>query len=222
MVAFTSFLVAAWAIVGSLAAPTAESIADAGPDFELRRTSLARRQDYTQDYETTGTVDFTSSDTGYSVTFSGAADFVVGKGWKTGTRRNITFSGSTTASAGTVLLSVYGWTTDPLVEYYVQEYYNTGSGAAQGTKVGTLESDGSTYDIWKHQQVDQPSIQGTNTFWQYISVRQSKRSDNGTVTVGNHFDAWANAGLTLGTQNYQTVSTEGFGTAAGNSKYTVS
>lgn len=136
-------------------------------------------------------------------------------------RRNINFSGSTTASAGTVLVSVYGWTTNPLVEYYIQEYSN-GQGAAQGSKVGTVTSDGSTYDIWKHQQVNQPSIQGTSTFWQYISVRQNKRPGGGTVTTKNHFDAWAKLGMNLGTHNYQTISTEGWGNAGGNSKYTVS
>ena len=34
-------------------------------------------------------------------------------------RRNITFTGSTSASSGTVLVSIYGWTRNPLVEYYV-------------------------------------------------------------------------------------------------------
>jgi len=135
--------------------------------------------------------------------------------------RNITFSGSTSATSGTVLLSVYGWTTNPLVEYYVQEYSN-GNGAAQGQKIGTVESDGSTYDIWKHQQVNQPSIQGTSTFWQYISVRQQKRTSGGTINTANHFAAWAKAGLNLGTHNYQVLATEGWGNAGGSSKYTIS
>jgi endo-1,4-beta-xylanase len=135
--------------------------------------------------------------------------------------RNITFTGSTTASSGTVLVSIYGWSRSPLVEYYIQEYSN-GGGAAQGTKLGSFESDGSTYDIWKHQQVNQPSIVGTSTFWQYISVRRNMRPGGGTVTVANHFDAWAKAGMNLGSLDYQTLSTEGWGNAGGNSKYTLS
>jgi len=113
------------------------------------------------------------------------------------------------------------WSTNPLIEYYIQEYSNS-NGAAQGTKVGTLESDGSTYDIWKHQQVNQPSISGTTTFWQYISVRQQKRAGSGTVNTANHFNAWAKAGLNLGTMNYQVLATEGWGNAGGNSQYTIS
>ena len=99
---------------------------------------------------------------------------------------------------------------------------SNGAGSAQGQKVGTVTCDGSVYDIWKHQQVNQPSIQGTSTFWQYISNRQSKRPGSGTVTTQCHFDAWKKLGLNLGTHNYQTLSTEGWGNAGGSSKYTVS
>lgn len=120
-------------------------------------------------------------------------------------------------------MSVYGWTTNPLIEYYIQEYTNNGAGSAQGTKVGSVVCDGATYDIWKHQQVNQPSISGTATFWQYISNRQSARPGSGTVTTKCHFDAWAKAGLNLGTSmNYQVLATEGWGSAGGNSKYTIS
>jgi endo-1,4-beta-xylanase len=102
----------------------------------------------------------------------------------------INYSGSFSVSSGTPggLLSVYGWTTGPLVEYYVVE--NQGKGYNPGgTKKGTVTSDGSAYDVWLHQQVNQPSIQGTSTFNQYISVRQTARS-SGTVTLQNHFTAW--------------------------------
>ncbi|KAL1596413.1 hypothetical protein SLS60_009059 [Paraconiothyrium brasiliense] len=222
MVAFSTLALALSAATGIFAAPAADPSADA-PDFEFTSENrLARRQDYNQNYKTSGNVNFSPSSNGYSVTFSGAGDFVVGKGWKTGTTRSITFDGSTTASAGTVLVSVYGWTTNPLIEYYVQEYTSNGAGSAQGQKVGTVTCDGSVYDIWKHQQVNQPSIQGTSTFWQYISNRQTKRPGSGTVTTSCHFDAWKALGLNLGTHNYQTLSTEGWGNAGGNSKYTVS
>lgn len=77
----------------------------------------------------------------------------------------------------------------------------------QGTQKGTLVSDGATYTIWEHQQVNQPSIQGTTTFNQFISIRQSGRS-SGTVTIQNHFNAWAKAGMQLGSLNYQVVAVE--------------
>ncbi|GKT44553.1 endo-1,4-beta-xylanase 1 [Colletotrichum spaethianum] len=216
---FTHLALAVSFFTSVFASPVANPDA---PDFELGGSNLARRQDYTQNYKTSGNVNFSPTSNGYSVQFSAAQDFVVGKGWNTGSKtRAVTFSGSTSATGGTVLVSLYGWATGPLVEYYVQEYSN-GQGAAQGTKVGSLTSDGSEYDIWKHTQVNQPSIQGTTTFTQYISVRKSGRPNGGTITFANHVAAWQKLGMTLGTMNYQTISTEGWGNAAGNSKYTVS
>ena len=72
------------AFTAVFAAPTADPDA---PDFMIGPQDLARRQDYTQNYKTGGSVNFSPSNTGYSVSFSGAGDFVVGKGWKTGTNR---------------------------------------------------------------------------------------------------------------------------------------
>jgi endo-1,4-beta-xylanase len=121
-----------------------------------------------------------------------------------------------------VLVSVYGWSKNPLVEYYITEYASDGKGSAQGSKVGTVESDGSVYDVWKHTQTNQPSIVGTATFTQYISQRRDSRPGSGTITTQTHFDAWKKLGLPLGTMDYQVLATEGWGNAGGNSKYTLS
>ena len=75
-------------------------------------------------------------------------------------------------------LSLYGWSTNPLVEYYVIENYGR-LPAHAGTFMGTVTSDGGTYNIYEHQQVNQPSIQGTATFNQYLAIRQSQRPPAG-------------------------------------------
>jgi len=223
MVAFT-LLLALTASLGALASPHD----DDAPTFELgpnNPLALRRRQlDYNQNWKAgQGNINYQASNNGYSVSFSNAGDFVVGKGWRTGKARNITFEGSTQQTAGTVLVSVYGWTKNPLIEYYIQEYTSNGAGSAQGQKVGSFSVDGSTYDVWKHQQVNQPSISGTATFWQYISNRASKRPGSGTVNIGAHFEQWKKLGLNLGSQHdYQVLATEGWGNAGGNSKYTLS
>jgi len=84
MIGLGHLSLAFWAIAGAFAAPTADLDA---PDFMLGPHNLAPRQDYNQNYRTGGSVNFSPSSNGYSVTFSGAGDFVVGKGWKTGTTR---------------------------------------------------------------------------------------------------------------------------------------
>ena len=161
----------------------------------------------------------------YSTSWSlgSSGNMVTGKGWNPGSAsRTIGYNAGVWAPNGNGYLSLYGWSTNPLVEYYIVDSWGSfrppGNGA---TSLGTVTSDGGTYNIYKVNRTG-PNIQGNGPFVQYWSVRTSKRptGSNQTITFANHVNAWRSHGMNLGTMNYQILATEGFG-SSGSSNVTV-
>jgi hypothetical protein len=96
-----------------------------------------------------------------------------------------------------VYTGIYGWSVSPLVEFYIVEEWIGWNPGSNATKKGTFAVDGGTYDVYTHTQTNQPSIQGTATFQQFFSVRQSARQC-GHISISEHFKEWASLGMTLG------------------------
>ena len=120
---------------------------------------------------------------------------------------------------GNSYMCVYGWTRNPLMEYYIVEGWGSWRPPGNGAeRKGTVTLNGNTYDIAKTMRYNQPSLDGTATFPQYWSIRQSSGSrDNttnymkGTIDVSKHFDAWSNAGLDMSGTLYEvSLNIEGY------------
>ncbi|KAK2762695.1 hypothetical protein FQN54_000869 [Arachnomyces sp. PD_36] len=226
MFSFTSLLVAACAAAGALAAPAP------APD---NTTSLLQARGGTPNSEGWhngfyyswwsdggAQATYTNLNAGtYEVQWGTGGNIVGGKGWNPGLNaRAITYTGQYQPN-GNSYLAVYGWTRNPLVEYYIVENFGTFDPSSGASNLGTVTCDGSTYRLGKSTRYNQPSIDGTRTFDQYWSVRVNKRS-SGTVQTGCHFDAWRNVGLNVnGNHYYQILATEGY-QSSGYSKVTVS
>lgn len=217
MVSFSSLLVGVSAVASVLAMPSPF----ANIDRSLNPATILSRQNspsatgthngYYFSFWTDGggSIQYTNGPGGsYSYVWSGNGNHVGGKGWNPGSARTIVYSG-TYQPNGNSYLAIYGWTRNPLVEYYIVENFGTFNPSTGATRLGSVNTDGSIYDIYQTTRVQQPSIDGTQTFQQYWSVRQQKRV-GGSVNTAVHFNAWAAAGLRLGTHNYQIVATEGY------------
>lgn len=141
-----------------------------------------------------------------------------GLGWSTGSARDITYSATYSASGSGSYLAVYGWVNSPQAEYYVVESYGSYNPCGSATNQGTVQSDGGTYTMCTDTRTNEPSITGTSTFTQYWSVRQSQRT-SGTVTMANHFNAWAKFGFGSD-YNFQVLAVEAF-SGSGTASVTV-
>jgi endo-1,4-beta-xylanase len=118
---------------------------------------------------------------------------------------------SPSGASGNSYLSIYGWTVNPLVEYYIiEDWRNWIPSMQEGAKSkGSITINGSTYDIYENTRVNQPSISGITTFQQYFSIRRDKRS-SGTINISDHFDKWESLGMKLGKLHEVSFVVEGY------------
>jgi hypothetical protein len=145
----------------------------------------------------------------FSATWSNSQDFLA--------RLGLSFNGKPYAQLGTITaqfaesktgtaggyssIGVYGWSeSNPCVEFYIVEDSFNGV-PTMGGPMGSAVIDGGTYDFYS---ITTKGTAGANacsgsvsTWKQYWSVRQTQRHC-GTISVSQHFAAWAAKGMTLG------------------------
>ncbi|MCM1530029.1 MAG: carbohydrate binding domain-containing protein [Alistipes sp.] len=118
----------------------------------------------------------------------------------------------TGSASGNSRLCVYGWFQNknagnvPLVEYYIIEDWVDWCPDADG-KMVTI--DGAQYKIFQMDHTGPTINGGSETFKQYFSVRQQKRT-SGHITVSDHFKAWADEGWGIGNLYEVALNAEGW------------
>ena len=122
---------------------------------------------------------------------------------------------------GNSYLCIYGWMTEPTVEYYICDNYGTWRPPGNGfSKKGNKNIDGVDYEIYEGRHTG-PSIFSSNeTFNQYWSiVLEGQKRSSGTITVSEHFAAWEAFGITLGGLHEVALNVEGW-ESSGTAKVT--
>jgi endo-1,4-beta-xylanase len=112
------------------------------------------------------------------------------------------FSSTKSGSGGGYsYIGIYGWSTNPCVEWYiVDDSYNPMPvNPGNTTNKGTKTIDGGSYTFYTRATsgTGGSKCSGVSNWNQFYSVRQTARHC-GTISISQHFDAWAAAGMTLG------------------------
>jgi hypothetical protein len=161
----------------------------------------------------TGDVSMTLHDDGhYSAEWhSNVNNWFGGLGWKPADERIVHYSGDFSPTQGAAYLSLYGWMENPIIDYYIVESYFGFNPSTPGQFIGSYESDGAIYDLYRYIRVQG----GINSplITTYYSVRQQLKGTGaveGTINTANHFKAWVDAGLEMSEQQYMILATEGY------------
>jgi endo-1,4-beta-xylanase len=104
-------------------------------------------------------------------------------------------------AGGYSYLGIYGWSTNPCVEWYIVDdsFKTMPVNPGNTTNKGTVTIDGGDYILYtRNTSGTGGSRCGSVSNWiQFYSVRKTARTC-GRITISDHFAAWDKAGMTLG------------------------
>jgi len=147
----------------------------------------------------------------FSAAWANSGDFLARIGLQWGNGEAYTSLGTVNAQfaetksgtgGGYSYIGIYGWSVNPCIEWYIVDdsYNKMPVNPGSTTNEGTVTIDGGTYTMYLR------STTGTGgnrcgssvTAWnQFYSIRQTARTC-GQISITDHFNAWNEAGMTLG------------------------
>jgi Glycosyl hydrolases family 11 len=108
------------------------------------------------------------------------------------------FAESKSGSAGGYsTIGIYGWLQNPCVEYYITD--DSYQGLQKGTATATI--DGGTYYLTMQMTTGTAganACSGSVSSWTQLRSTRSTARQCGTITVSDHFAAWAGQGWMVG------------------------
>ncbi len=162
-----------------------------------------------------GTGDMTTYDVpAFSASWNNSGDYLGRLGYEWGgwgsTPRPYEEYGTITArfayrrsgtGGGYSYFGIYGWSTDPCVEWYIVDDSYNGMPVNPGstTNKGEVEIDGGTYIMYTRDTTGTGGSRcsGVSNWAQYYSIRKTARQC-GQISITQHFDAWKRLGMPLG------------------------
>ena len=213
--------------IGSCAVTDNSDDSNGSNDGEFNRTlntsAIGSYGDYTYEFwnqdETGDATMGLREDGSFEVSWNGIYNMLARNGVRPGQNvTSVTYNVDNYAVTGGIsYLCVYGWfyngDYDDLVEYYIVDNWKNYNPSSSAVYFGTVTVDGVDYNLYTSIRTQQPSINGTQTFTQYWSIRQNtKLRTSGTINVPAHFQAWEDAGLSIGSTMHEvSFCIEGFG-----------
>ncbi len=159
-----------------------------------------------------GTGDMTTFDTtAFIASWNNSGDYLGRIGYEWGNNaQSYSSYGTITAqfvanksgsAGGYSYIGMYGWTTNPCVEWYIVDdsFNNMPVNPGNTTNKGTVDIDGGSYIMYTRNTsgTGGSRCSGVSNWVQYYSVRTTAR-DCGVISLTEHFDAWVSLGMDMG------------------------
>ena len=211
----TSFIKAAFIFAMALTMTTAAYAVDACNEEEMGHEGTGTKVEGQKQGSITdipwGFLQWSQNESNYMTYYSNgtfkaewekAGDYIAGVGFfydkETGvdyTTKNyaVDYKYTKTGSAQYSYIGAYGWTTNPLVEFYIiDDWYSKPSEQYIGEKFGEITVDGAKYTIHAYLRQQEPidfDPSNPQTYVQIVSVRDSARQC-GHINISAHLKKW--------------------------------